>query len=296
MKASVPYRSEVGNMKRCRHPSILRRVIGRLNFLHPVFVNALDRWGKLLQKIANTIRFESFWSEKVFSDERVTVLPSFQKAKSKHPIWKIASEKVSQLGNSGSVIEFGTNNGGSLLWFQKHLPEGMLLHGLDCFTGLPEEWDGLPKHSIRGFGGPLVLWDDDPCMQKKVADSISSGHGFPAPPQPNIKIHAGFFSDTIHGVMSSCGHPPTTLRLIHFDADIYMSTRPMLEILCGLIKYKYYILFDEFYSANHEFRAWHEFIELYDIRDWRVVATSEDGVQVLVEVNTEAEPAPDEPG
>jgi hypothetical protein len=50
------------------------------------------------------------------------------------------------------------------------------------------------------------------------------------------------------------------------------------------LQHRYLILFDEFYSVNHEFRAWQEFVELFKVRDWRVVAASEDGAQVLIEV------------
>ncbi len=64
-----------------------------------------------------------------------------------------------------------------------------------------------------------------------------------------------------------------------------MGTRPVLDSICGQIRYRYYILFDEFYSVNHEFRAWMEFVELFSVERWRVVAISEDGVQTLIEVN-----------
>ncbi len=41
---------------------------------------------------------------------------------------------------------------------------------------------------------------------------------------------------------------------------------------------------------DHEFRAWREFTALFHIDDWRVVAASEDGAQVLIEVHCAAEP------
>ena len=37
---------------------------------------------------------------------------------------------------------------------------------------------------------------------------------------------------------------------------------------------------------NHEFRAWLEFVDLYKATDWRVLAASEDGSQVLIEMNS----------
>jgi hypothetical protein len=82
--------------------------------------------------------------------------------------------------------------------------------------------------------------------------------------------------------------PLTDLRFVHFDADLYISTRPVLDTLCGPLKHRYLILFDEFYSVNHEFRAWREFVALFKVQDWRVVAASADGSQVLIEVNTQS--------
>jgi hypothetical protein len=82
-----------------------------------------------------------------------------------------------------------------------------------------------------------------------------------------------------------CGGVPQDIRLIHFDADIYMGTRPVLDSICGQLGYRYYVLFDELYSVNHEFRAWTEFVENFNVEKWRVVAISEDGVQALFEVN-----------
>ena len=47
---------------------------------------------------------------------------------------------------------------------------------------------------------------------------------------------------------------------MHMDADIYISTRPVLDTLLGPLRYRYLVLFDEFYSVNHEFRAGAEYI------------------------------------
>ncbi len=106
---------------------------------------------------------------------------------------------------------------------------------------------------------------------------------FPSPPQENISIEAGLFSQTVPKLFKD--GVPADIRLLHFDADIYMSTRPILDIVAGPLNYRYYILFDEFYSANHEFKAWMEFVGVYKVDRWRVVATSEDGFQVLIELN-----------
>ena len=64
-----------------------------------------------------------------------------------------------------------------------------------------------------------------------------------------------------------------------------MGTRPVMDTICGQIKYPYYILFDELYSVNHEFKTWLEFVELFEVKQWKIIAISEDGVQALIRVN-----------
>ena len=268
---------------RCHHPAFARRAIASFSVLGNSFPLALNTFGVFIQKIANTIRFEHFWRNYVAKDSDTVIVPSFTKARSKHEIWDIAIEHVIALGTSGTVLEFGTNNGGSLKYLCENLPPDMTLHGLDCFEGIPEPWDGLAKGAIKGYGYPKELWvgtsDFDPRMEE---DIIKTGV-IPQPPQENIKIHKGLFAHTVPDLLRD--GVPDDIRLIHFDADIYMGTRPVLDSICGQIKYKYYILFDELYSVNHEFKAWMEFTELFDVEKWRVVAISEDGVQALIEVN-----------
>ncbi len=212
------------------------------------------------------------------------VVPSFTKARSKHPIWDIAIQQVHRLGGNGQILEFGTNNGGWLYYFVNSLPETIVLHGFDCFDGLPEEWDGLPRGSIKGYGFPAELWADDRQKREKLLVEFQRTGSMPVPPQPNIRVHSGLFSECLPRYLKG-GDVPRDIRLIHFDADLYMSTRPVLDTLCGQMNYEYFILFDEFYSANHEFRAWVEFVDLFKISNWKVAASSEDGVQVLIHMN-----------
>jgi len=267
----------------CRHSGKARRLIVTFSFLGASFAAGLNRLGVLIQKIANVLRFEHFWAQRVAADARVVIVPRFDTTRSKHAIWDIAIAHARALGDSGTVIEFGTNNGGSLLYFWKHLPPTMTLHGLDCFEGIPEAWDSLPKGAIKGFGYPKELWKDHPEMREAAEKQVQATGNIPQPPQPNIRIHKGLFAHTLPALLQ--GGVPRDIRLIHFDADIYMGTRPVLDALCGQMDYTYYILFDELYSVNHEFKAWMEFVELFEVKKWRVVAISEDGVQALIEIN-----------
>lgn len=270
-----------------RHVGAARRLLARLSALPSTVIDRVDWLGLILQKIANTLRFEHFWRDKIGKDHRVTIVPTFNKTTGKRPIWNVAINWINANSSSGTIIELGTNNGGSLKYLVDHLPETFRLIGFDCFEGLPEAWDGLPPGSIKGFGGPIELWADQPEKRSKIIADLDRGITFPPPPQPNVEIESGLFSESVTRYLMKNGWP-RDLRLIHFDADLYISTRPILDTLCGGLKYRYLILFDEFYSVNHEFKAWCEFVTLYKIVDWRVLAASEDGSQVLVEVNTRA--------
>lgn len=273
----------IQDKSKCRHPGVGRRFITRFSFLHASTILQFNRLGVFMQKIANTLRFEHFWKRFVAEDPKTIIVPSFTKARSKHAIWDIALEHAQALGKGGTVLEFGTNNGGSLLYFWQHLPATTTLHGLDCFEGIPEPWDSLPKGAIKGYGYPYELWADHADQRSAVEAEVLRTGKIPSPPQANIRIHKGLFAHTVPQLL--CNGVPDDIRLIHFDADIYMGTRPVLDAICGQIKYRYYILFDELYSVNHEFKAWMEFVELFDVDRWRVVAISDDGVQALIEVN-----------
>lgn len=255
----------------------------QLSFVSEPVVQVLNNFGIFVQKIANTLRFEHFWTRFVASNAETIIVPSFTLSRSKHPIWDVAVAHARALGEMGTVLEFGTNNGGSLLYLWRHLPNTMTLHGFDCFEGIPEPWDSLPKGAIKGFGYPSELWADHPEQRSEVEAELASTGNIPQPPQANIRIHKGLFAHTIPPLLGD--GVPQDIRLIHFDADIYMGTRPVLDTICGQIRYRYYILFDELYSVNHEFKAWMEFVELFNIEKWRVIAISEDGVQALFEVN-----------
>jgi hypothetical protein len=264
----------------------MRRLLGSFRGIPPKILDHLENVAALLQKSVNTLRFEDFWRERIHGDPRTIIVPTFSKSSPKHSIWNVAIQWIDAAGPSGTMLEFGTNNGGSLHYFASRLPATMKFVGFDCFEGIPEFWDGLPAGSIKGYGMPLELWSDDPELKQQVLADFRRTGIFPAPPQPNVRIEAGLFSEALTRYLKDGW--PRDLRLVHMDADLYISTRPVLDTLIGPLRHRYLVLFDEFYSVNHEFRAWREFTALFHIDDWRVVAASEDGSQVLIEVNCAA--------
>jgi hypothetical protein len=262
--------------------STSRRVVCFFSFLPSWFVEKIKEFGKLLEQIGNTLFLKKMWDIKVKNNSEVIVVPSFRKTRDKTKIWDIALEKAQNLTAKGTIVEFGMNNGGSVFYFYKHVPETIKIWGFDCFEGLPEKWGKADKGSMKGYGFPALLWNEYPEEQKKLIDEVKMGKGFPDPPQNNIFIERGLFSTSMPRWIKN--GVPDDIILIHFDADLYMSTRPILDSVCGQIRYKYYILFDDFYSANHEFKAWLEFEDLFGCK-WKFVAITADGCQALLEVN-----------
>ena len=269
--------------KKCNHPGFFRRLIAKFQFFGIGFAEFIIKLGVSITKIGGVLKFEHFWSYYIAKDKSVQIVPSFTKSKSKHQIWDIAIQCVQKLGTSGQILEFGTNNGGSLKYFWSKLSNEYILRGFDTFQGIPEPWDSLPKGAIRGYGFPSELWGNDVITLKDIEDEVIKTGNIPKPPQENIIIDKGLFAHSVPRLLDK--GVPGDIRLIHFDADIYMGTRPVLDSICGQIAYKYYILFDELYSVNHEFKAWTEFVDFFEVNNWKVVAVSEDGVQILIEVN-----------
>ena len=269
--------------KKCKHPGFSRRFISKFQFFGIGFSEVVIKLGIFIQKIGGVLKYEHFWSDHIANNENVQIVSSFTKYKSKHQIWDIAMQSVNDLASSGQILEFGTNNGGSLKYFWSKLSKEYILRGFDCFEGIPEQWDSLPKGAIKGYGFPSELWGNNASILKNIKDEVDRTGNIPKPPQENIIIDKGLFAHSVPRLLEK--GVPDDIRLIHFDADIYMGTRPVLDTICGQISYKYYILFDELYSVNHEFKAWTEFVDLFEVNKWKVVAASEDGVQVLIEVN-----------
>lgn len=131
-------------------------------------------------------------------------------------------------------LEFGVWKGDSMRQWSDLLrhPESQL-HGFDSFEGLPEEWKpGYPKGHFD-LGGHLPTFDD-----------------------PRVTLHPGWFEDTLPGFTL----PPHERLLVHLDADLYSSTRFVLDHLGPAIRPDTILLFDEFRPTGQELRAFSEFL------------------------------------
>ncbi len=141
-----------------------------------------------------------------------------------------------EVGNKQVLyLEFGVYEGESIRYWSRVLknPESML-HGFDSFEGLPERWNADHPKGRFSTGG---------CIPE-VGDG-------------RVKFFRGWFEDTLPRYVP----PAHEALVINMDADLYSSTRYVLQHLRELIVVGTWLYFDEFSSWQHEFRAFREFVE-----------------------------------
>jgi hypothetical protein len=142
----------------------------------------------------------------------------------------------------GYGVEFGVAEGTSLGMIAAHMPAV----GFDSFQGLPEDWCEYPAGS-RACPAPTTI--------------------------PNARIVAGLFADTLPGFDFAALAP---IGLVHFDADLYSSTKTALEHVGPHLTSGTFCVFDEWHRAHpdteqHEQRAWREFLETRPELGWTAV-------------------------
>ncbi|MEQ8501389.1 MAG: tetratricopeptide repeat protein [Sneathiellaceae bacterium] len=140
----------------------------------------------------------------------------------------------------GFTAEFGVRHGASLR-FLGGRNDGPV-HGFDSFEGLPEDW------------------------QQFKAGTFTTGGRLPQVPD-NVRLHVGWFADTIPGFLAQEAGPA---RLLNIDCDLYSSTRDVLAGLAARIVPGTVIVFDEYFMQpdwrDHEYRGFQEAVAAHG---WR---------------------------
>lgn len=133
-------------------------------------------------------------------------------------------------------LEFGVFQGASMRFWSKALkhPDAML-HGFDSFEGLPEDFDVNGRYGKGAFdvGGELPDIDD-----------------------PRVRFFKGWFDQTL----PTYEVPPHEVLVLNLDADLYSSTKLVLDRLEREIVPGTYIYFDDMSRPEHEPRAFSEFM------------------------------------
>jgi O-methyltransferase len=163
---------------------------------------------------------------------------------------------INREGLDGPIdyLEFGVSRGDSIRWWvenNRH-PESKLV-GFDSFEGLPEPWAIWPKGAFSTEG-----------RAPEIADWRCS-------------FVKGLFQDTVPAWLA--GREFSRRVVAHLDADLYSSTLLVLTQLLPKLKKDDILIFDQFQSYLHEFRAFFDSTRAYQ-RAFVPIGRTADWVQV----------------
>jgi hypothetical protein len=142
-------------------------------------------------------------------------------------------------------IELGANGGKTINYISSFTNDKV--YGFDSFEGLPEKWrDGFEKGMFSTNG---------------VLPEVNS----------NVVLIKGWFDDTLQSFVKS---QKKRISFIHFDCDLYSSTKSALEAFKNHIDKGCVMVFDEFlnypkFDKNGELRAFYEFVKNNNVKyEW----------------------------
>jgi hypothetical protein len=168
-------------------------------------------------------------------------------AKNQHaaPIFKTRLELYKYINDEicGSLpidyLEFGVHEGVSLRdWIGINTAPSSRFFGFDSFEGLPEKWNKLNPAGKFDRGGQMPVIDDQ-----------------------RVRFIKGWFQHTLRETMVDI--ELNNRLIIHNDSDLHSSTLFVLTAMDKFITPGTIIIFDEFTSPLHEFRAFHEYLSAY---------------------------------
>ncbi|MFD9660699.1 class I SAM-dependent methyltransferase [Rhodococcus sp. NPDC059968] len=144
---------------------------------------------------------------------------------------------LSQVEVEGLALEFGVASGTTLRIIVEQLKDAEHeVFGFDVFSGLPQTWrTGFPAGEFA---------------QEKL------------PQVRGAQLVPGLFEDTLAGFLEK---HPGPVSFVHLDADLYSSTKSVLDRLEHRLVAGTVIVFDEFFNfpgwQEHEYLAWTEFVD-----------------------------------
>lgn len=166
------------------------------------------------------------------------------------PRWKIYEYTAEHIvrGEPMDYLEFGVFWGASIKkWLSLEPHADTRMFGFDSFEGLPEKWTS--QHGEKAFSSPMPDIKD-----------------------PRVKFIKGWFQDTLPEFLKT--FKPRSRLVIWNDSDLYSSTLFTLASLNYLIVPGTIIFFDEFNSALHEFRAFHDYLAAFNRKAHPLVKTA----------------------
>lgn len=163
------------------------------------------------------------------------------------------------LNSEGLFLEFGVRSGTSINFIASYHPT-KTIYGFDSFEGLPEAWNFYAPAGTFDLGG--------------VMPEVNS----------NVKLIKGWFDKTLPEFVAKHYE---TCSFVHIDSDIYSSAKTVFDILGERITHGTVIEFDEYFNRpnwrNGEFKAFHEFIDKYNLK-YEYIGYTNNGPQCAVKI------------
>jgi hypothetical protein len=182
--------------------------------------------------------------------------------------WTVNKQLDKKLLDTGLVLEFGTATGRTLNQFAHWLP-GKTIYGFDGWQGLPEKFNDLPAGHFA----------------QKLPDVL-----------PNCQLVQGWFG--ARPTQDESSIPELTaqafanehkepIALLHLDADLYSSTKTVLDVFADQIVPGTVILFNEYWNhatwKKHEFKAWQEHVAKHNVK-YEYIGYASDHQEVAVKI------------
>ena len=214
----------------------MRRLLGR--FVDALFERLADR---IARKSLSQFYFRDMHPATLLQREAQAEAADYVKQKMPDALYFMEREPllrhaVDRATRPGLFLEFGVFSGKSIWVIAQRTSR--LVHGFDSFEGLPEDWAG----------------NKDPKGQ------YSTGGRLPKVP-PNVRLHRGWFSDTLPGFLREHAED---VSFMHVDCDLYSSARDVLAATAGRLREGTVIVLDDYFNfpgwRNHEFKALQELV------------------------------------
>lgn len=149
-------------------------------------------------------------------------------------------------------LEFGVFEGETIkYWSEINGNAQSRYHGFDTFTGVPVVWESFTDVTLMNkfdVNGKIPRIEDG-----------------------RVSFSKGYFQETLPGFLKT--FEPSLPLVIHNDSDIYSSTMYMLTRCNDILVPGTIIIFDEFSSMLHEFRALEDYCESY-MRSYDVIGAT----------------------
>ena len=160
-----------------------------------------------------------------------------------------------KINSNGLILEFGVRKGTSIKEIAKRIRK-RTCHGFDSFEGLPEDWAG----------------------QQYPKGAYSEKGKMPKVPK-NVVLHQGWFKDTLPKFLQN---NKEKIDFIHFDCDLFSSTKLILDLIGNRFQKGTILIFDEYFNypnwKNHEFKAFKQFTKKENVLYEYLAFTSKSAV------------------